>query len=160
MHACEKGATGVYWGHRAISSLLYRDIVPQLSEMHRHEMEHYARFAEIMRSRGVRAVVAPVFWCAGGIVYGVVTALAGRRAIWRSTAIIESIVERELTEAGEFFKERDPEIFRTIHEVLAEEVAHKLAGEANSPGARSVDKIVAPAAKAGAAISKGLAERL
>lgn len=160
MHACEKGATGVYWGHRAVARVFYRDMIVQLDEMHGHEVSHYAIFGELMKARGVRTVIAPVFWCAGGIVYGVVTALAGRRAIWRSTAVIEAIVERELKEAADFFEERHPEIHGAILKILAEEVAHMLAGEANSPGSAPVDGLVDPVARAGALASKGLAEHL
>lgn len=82
--------------------------------MHGHEVEHFALFGQAMRSRGIRPVVAPRVWCFGGIVYGVLTALAGRRAIWRSTAVIEDIVERELTEAAAFFKEHDAEVCELI----------------------------------------------
>lgn len=160
VHACEKGATGVYWGHRMVASVAYRDIVPKLSEMHRHEMEHFAAFGSLMRSRGVRTVVAPVLWCAGGIAYGVLTALAGRRSVWRSTAVIEAIVERELTEAAEFFKDKDAEVFSLIQKILAEEVEHKLTGEEHSPGSRAIDKFIDPTAHAGASVSKSLAERL
>jgi ubiquinone biosynthesis monooxygenase Coq7 len=160
MHACEKGATGVYWGHRLVASIAYRDIVPKLSEMHHHEMEHFAAFGGLMRSRGVRTVVAPVLWCAGGIAYGVLTALAGRRSVWRSTAAIEAIVERELTEAATFFKEKDAEVFSLIQKILAEEIQHKIAGEENSLGSKPIDRVIDPAANVGASVSKGLAERL
>jgi 3-demethoxyubiquinol 3-hydroxylase len=160
MHACEKGATGVYWGHRAVARVFYRDMIVHLDEMHGHEVEHYAIFGRLMKARGVRAVVAPVFWCAGGIAYGALTALAGRRAIWRSTAVIESIVERELKAAADFFEHRDPEIHGAILKILAEEVAHMIAGENNSPGSSPVDGLVTPAARAGASAAKGLAERL
>jgi 3-demethoxyubiquinol 3-hydroxylase len=160
MHACEKGATGVYWGHRAVARLLYRDMVVHLDEMHGHEVKHYAIFGQLMRARGVRTVIAPVFWCVGGIVYGVLTGLAGRRAVWRSTAVIETIVERELEEAAQYFQGRDSEVHQAILEILAEEVAHKIAGSANSPGSAPVDDLVDSVARAGAITSKSLAERL
>ncbi|MCM3562513.1 demethoxyubiquinone hydroxylase family protein [Hydrogenophaga intermedia] len=160
MHACEKGATGVYWGHRLVASLLFRDLIPQLTEMHGHEVEHFAVFGGLMRARGVRPVVVPTLWCAGGIAYGVLTALGGRRAVWRSTAVIEGIVERELTEAARFFKGRDREVHRAIEVILQDELAHKTQGEANSPGEQAVDKFVTPLAKAGAQASKTFAERL
>jgi 3-demethoxyubiquinol 3-hydroxylase len=160
MHACEKGATGVYWGHRMVAAIAYRDIVPKLSEMHGHEMEHFAAFGTLMRSKGIRTVIAPVLWCAGGIAYGVLTAMAGRRSVWRSTAVIEAIVERELTEAAEFFKDKDSEVFSLIQKILAEEIEHKVAGEENSPGSAAIDRVIDPAANAGASVSKGLAERL
>jgi len=160
MHACEKGATGVYWGHRFVATFFFRDIIPQLTEMHGHEVEHFAVFGELMRARGVRPVIAPVAWCAGGIVYGVLTALGGRRAIWRSTAVIEGIVERELNQAALFFESRDDEVHRAIQSILQEELAHKTLGEANSPGDQALDKLVTPLAQAGAMTSKGLAKRL
>ncbi|WP_398496241.1 demethoxyubiquinone hydroxylase family protein [Variovorax sp.] len=160
MHACEKGATGVYWGHRFVAYFFMRDVVAALTEMHGHEVEHFAVFGRLMRARGVRPVIAPVFWCVGGIGYGVVTAAFGRRAIWRSTAVIEEIVERELTEAARFFQSRDEEVYTAITVILEEELAHKQLGEKNSPGDRSIDKIVTPLADAGAATAKRLAERL
>ncbi|NJS37530.1 MAG: hypothetical protein HC765_15835 [Brachymonas sp.] len=134
MHACEKGATGVYWGHRAIAKVFYRDLIAQLDEMHGHEVEHYAIFGQLMKARGVRSVIAPVFWCVGGILYGIVTALAGRRAIWRSTAVIESIVTRELKVAADFFENRDSEIHQAILRILEEKAAHMAVGQNNSPG--------------------------
>lgn len=161
MHACEKGATGVYWGHRAVARVFYRDMVAQLDEMHAHEMEHYAIFGKLMKARGARSAIAPVLWCAGGIAYGVLTALAGPRAVWRSTAVIESIVQRELQAAADFFEHRDPEIHGVILKILADEVAHMIAGEVNSPGSAAVDGLVVdPAARAGAMAAKHLAERL
>jgi ubiquinone biosynthesis monooxygenase Coq7 len=143
-----------------MASLFMRDVVEALTEMHGHEVEHFAVFGRLMRARGVRPVIAPVFWCAGGIVYGVVTAAFGRRAIWRSTAVIEQIVERELLQASLFFKSYDEEVHNAIADILEEELAHKQLGEANSPGDHPSDRVVTPMAKAGATVSKGLAERL
>ncbi|WP_394559511.1 demethoxyubiquinone hydroxylase family protein [Aquipseudomonas alcaligenes] len=160
IHACEKGATGVYWGHRLIATLLYRNMLPQLNEMHRHEVEHFEIFGKLMQARGVRTVITPVFWCVGGILYGVITALAGRRAIWRSTAVIEAIVERELNEAAIYFQIGDPEVYQAIQQILIDELEHKLAGEANSPGAASIDRVIEPAARGGATAAKELAKRL
>jgi ubiquinone biosynthesis monooxygenase Coq7 len=160
MHACEKGATGVYWGHRVVAWIFFRDLIPRLSEMHAHEMEHFAIFGSLIRQRRVRQVFAPVFWCAGGIVYGFVTALGGRRAVWKSTAVIEGIVERELLEAAAFFRERDPEVFAAIHRILLDELQHKELGESHAPGEHELDGVVSSAAQAGATVSKTLAEKL
>ena len=160
IHACEKGATGVYWGHRVVAAVLFRDLIPQLTQMHGHEIEHFALFGEIMKRRGVRPVVAPIFWCAGGIVYGFITALGGRRAIWKSTAVIEAIVERELLDAAAFFEGSDPEVHAAIHRILLDELQHKQAGELRSEGVGSLDSVVSTAAQVGAAASKKLAEKL
>ena len=43
IHACEKGATGVYYGHRIIAKLFFRDMITTLDEMHRHETERTLR---------------------------------------------------------------------------------------------------------------------
>jgi 3-demethoxyubiquinol 3-hydroxylase len=160
IHACEKGATGVYWGHRLVAWLFFRDLIPPLSQMHVHEMEHYAIFGAILKTRQIRAVSFPALWCAGGIVYGFLTALGGRTAVWKSTAVIEGIVERELLEAAKFFETRDPEIYAAIHAILLEELQHKGQGEANSQDAGKVGAVVGSAARASAAASKKLAERL
>ncbi|MBC7755417.1 MAG: demethoxyubiquinone hydroxylase family protein [Bdellovibrio sp.] len=79
MHACEKGATGVYYGHRLVATFFYRDLIPTLTEMHAHEMEHYTIFSKLMGKRGVKVVFLPIVWCGGGIIYGVFTALLGRK---------------------------------------------------------------------------------
>jgi|RhiMethySRZTD1v2_1073278.scaffolds.fasta_scaffold49365_4 ubiquinone biosynthesis monooxygenase Coq7 len=160
IHACEKGATGVYWGHRLVASVFFRDLVPQLSEMHVHEMEHFALFGSLMQRRRTRTVVLPVLWCAGGIVYGFFTALGGRKAVWKSTAVIESIVERELLQAAAFFATRDPEVHAAIRTILLDEIQHKRQGEANSPDTGKLGAVVGSAAQVGAATSKKLAERL
>jgi ubiquinone biosynthesis monooxygenase Coq7 len=160
IHACEKGATGVYWGHRVVATLFFRDLIPQLSQMHAHEMEHFAIFAALMKSRRARPVVFPVLWCAGGIVYGVFTALGGRKAVWKSTAVIEGIVERELLEAAAFFETRDLEVHAAIQTILLDELEHKRQGEANSLGVGSLAVAVDSVAQLGAAASKKLAERL
>jgi 3-demethoxyubiquinol 3-hydroxylase len=160
IHACEKGATGVYWGHRAVASVLFRDLVPQLNQMHSHEMEHFALFTELMKRRGVRPVATPALWCIGGIAYGVLTALFGRRAIWKSTAVIEETVERELKVAAVFFEYTDYEVHSAIQLILLDELQHKQLGESGSQGAGPVDGAVSTAAKTGASISKNLAERL
>lgn len=44
IHACEKGATGVYYGHRLIAKLFFKDMVKALDEMHQHETEHFNLF--------------------------------------------------------------------------------------------------------------------
>jgi ubiquinone biosynthesis monooxygenase Coq7 len=160
IHACEKGATGVYWGHRLVASLFFRDLIPQLSQMHAHEMEHFALFGALMKSRHTRTVMFPVVWCAGGIIYGALTALGGRHAVWKSTAVIEGIVERELLEAAAFFEVRDPEICAAIRRILLDEQEHKQQGEANSPSTGKVGTVIGSAAQIGAATSKKLAERL
>jgi 3-demethoxyubiquinol 3-hydroxylase len=160
IHALEKGATGVYWGHRLVAWVFFRDIVPELSRMHAHEMEHFALFGELMRRRGTRTAFFPVLWCAGGIAYGLLTALGGRRAVWKSTAVIENVAERELLKAAAFFQDRDPEIYDAIQTILIDERQHKEQGQANILNSGGIEAVVGSAANAGTKVSKTLAEKL
>jgi ubiquinone biosynthesis monooxygenase Coq7 len=160
IHALEKGATGVYWGHRLVASVFFRDIVPELSKMHAHEMEHFALFGALIRSRGSRKALFPVLWCAGGIAYGALTALGGRRAVWKSTAVIENVAERELLKAAAFFQDRDREIYDAIQTILIDERQHKERGQESILGAGSIEGLVESAARASTKVSKTLAEKL
>lgn len=160
IHACEKGATGVYWGHRLLAFLFYRDLILPLTQMHAHEVSHYAIFGDLIKQKRTRRVLFPIFWCAGGIIYGFMTALFGRRAIWKSTEVIEGIVEKELIKAAEFFDGKDQVIHTAIMEILEDELQHKNDAHANCLGVAATDKIIEPAAKTGAYLSKKLAEKL
>ncbi len=158
IYACEKGATGVYWGHRVVAAVFFRDLIAPLSEMHAHEMEHFARFGEILKARGARRVSFPLLWCAGGIAYGVLVALFGRQSVWTSTVTIEAIVERELMAAATVFKEADPQAYEHIHTILLDELAHKNGAELSLVG-KPVAFVVG-FAKVSASVAKRLAQVL
>jgi len=160
IHACEKGATGVYWGHRLVAFIFFCDLVLQLTHMHTHEISHYAIFGDLIKQKKTRRVFLPVLWCGGGIIYGFFTALFGRRAIWKSTEVIEGIVEKELIKAAAFFEGKDKAVYDAIMLILADELQHKNDAHANCLGVAATDKIIEPAAKAGAYVSKKMAERL
>lgn len=159
MHACEKGATGVYWGHRLVASFLYRDLLAPLGDMHAHEVAHYALFAQVIEARRSRTVFVPVLWCAGGILYGVMTALLGRRAIWKSTAVIEAIVVREITWVQAHCKGLDGHLDHVIQRVLQDEVAHQETAASQLPGVSRIDAVIIAVARMGAALSKRLAQK-
>lgn len=96
IHACEKGATGVYYGHRIIAKLFFRDMITTLDEMHRHETEHFYLFGNFLAQYKNSVALPSLLWCVGGILYGLLIGLFGRNAIWVSTASIENIVNKEL----------------------------------------------------------------
>ncbi|HQS58563.1 MAG: hypothetical protein B7Y56_11720 [Gallionellales bacterium 35-53-114] len=128
IHACEKGATGVYYGHRALAKVFFPRIIPDLDEMHAHESEHFEIFGALINSRGSRKATLPIMWCAGGIVYGLFIALFGVNSIWVSTATIEKIVSTELNLAAKFFKENDNVIYSAVQKIkLDEEHHHEIA---------------------------------
>ncbi len=125
IHACEKGATGVYYGHRLVARVLFPSIVPALDEMHAHETEHFALFGAFLENRHAKKGLPPVLWCVGGIIYGLLIGLLGPNAIWVSTATIESIVNKELDIASIFFKNKSNEIYDAVLAIKEDELKHQ-----------------------------------
>ncbi|WP_016954573.1 demethoxyubiquinone hydroxylase family protein [Catenovulum agarivorans] len=125
MHACEKGATGVYYGHRLVAKLLYQDIIPELDEMHRHEVEHYKIFGQYIAQRKFSSVLFPTLWCGTGILYGLVVGILGRNAIRVSTSTIESIVDKEMTLSIQTLMPIRPELANEVSKILEDEREHQ-----------------------------------
>ena len=125
IHACEKGATGVYYGHRVVAKLFYPKIISDLDEMHAHECEHFSIFGDLIKTRGSRRVTFPIIWCVGGIAYGLIIGTLGVNSIWVSTATIEDIVNTELEIAAKFFKENDSQIYDAVNKIKIDEELHR-----------------------------------
>lgn len=125
IHACEKGATGVYYGHRIIAKIFFPNIVPSLDEMHQHECEHFSIFGKFVQDKNIRKGLPPILWCGAGIFYGLFIGALGKNSIWVSTATIEEIVNKELDEASAFFRDQEPEIFKTVLAIQKDELLHK-----------------------------------
>ncbi|MCX4029717.1 demethoxyubiquinone hydroxylase family protein [Endozoicomonas sp. SM1973] len=142
MHACEKGATGVYYGHRLVAWVFYRDIIPDLNEMHRHEVEHFHIFGDYISKRKSSSVFLPTLWCGAGIVYGIFIGLLGKNAIWVSTSTIESIVDEEMTEAIEILSEVSPELAVEVSRIQQEEREHQSLAARNATHDTAVARAV------------------
>lgn len=125
IHACEKGATGVYYGHRIIARILFPNIVPSLDEMHQHECEHFSIFGKFVQDKNISKGLPPILWCGAGIIYGLVIGILGENSIWVSTATIEEIVNKELDDASEFFRNKEPEVFKAVLDIQKDELLHK-----------------------------------
>ncbi len=125
IHACEKGATGVYYGHRIIARIFFPKIVPLLDEMHQHECEHFSIFGQFIKDKSMSSGLPPVLWCGAGIVYGLFIGALGENSIWVSTAKIEDIVNKELDDASAFFREKEPEVFKAVLDIQKDELLHR-----------------------------------
>lgn len=132
MHACEKGATGVYYGHRILALIFYKDLISDLDLMQQHEIEHYYIFREHIFRRKSASVLFPTLWCGAGIVYGLFVALFGRNAIWVSTATIEKVVDEEMSIAIESLINDAPELSEVISRIQSEEQSHQNIAENNA----------------------------
>ncbi|MBS0242779.1 MAG: demethoxyubiquinone hydroxylase family protein [Proteobacteria bacterium] len=122
--AGENGAISIYRAQIAISRWLYPDLVAHLEEMLGHEIEHFRHFSEAMHVRRARPCRLMWLSTAGGTVLGSVTALAGRRSIWATTAAVEDTVHRHLEDQLRFLVDRDPDLFDIIAGIREEEVGH------------------------------------
>ncbi|MFW1951258.1 demethoxyubiquinone hydroxylase family protein [Acinetobacter beijerinckii] len=144
IHACEKGATGVYYGHRIIAKLFFRDMITTLDTLHRHETEHFYLFGNFLNQYKNSVALPSLLWCIGGIFYGLLIGLFGRNAIWVSTASIENIVNKELEEAAFFFKEKNINIYQAVLEIQEDEISHQhialVHADFNSPIAKMIAK--------------------
>lgn len=157
IHACEKGATGVYYGHRLIAKLFFKDMVKALDEMHQHETEHFNLFGYFFAQYKNAVVLPSILWCAGGIIYGLLIGLLGRNAIWISTASIENIVNKELDEAAIFFKEKDIEIHHAVLDIQKDEIHHQKIASEHADFANNLAKIISYFAQQCAYLAKFLA---
>lgn len=157
IHACEKGATGVYYGHRLIAKLFFKDMVKALDEMHKHETEHFNLFGYFFAQYKNAVVLPSILWCAGGIIYGLLIGLLGRNAIWISTASIENIVNKELDEAAIFFKEKDIEIHHAVLDIQKDEIHHQKIASEHADFDNNLAKIISYFAQQCAYLAKFLA---
>ncbi len=159
IHACEKGATGVYYGHRLIARLFFAGMVPALDEMHQHEKEHFALFGAFLATRGAKQRIPPVLWCAGGIIYGILIGLLGRNAIWVSTATIEGIVNKELDMASIFFKDKSIDIYHSVLTIQQDELQHQSIATRAAVFSGWVARFVSASAEQCAYLAKYIAAR-
>ena len=159
MHACERGAVGVYRGHKCVARYFFRATLEQLDSMRSHERGHAELFASLLAERGWRRCHLSALWFWGGLFYGVIVGMLGLKAIGTSTAVIESIVDHEF-EMSLARLAHEPEFCRTLRVVQAEERAHRSYGEHLVNGPIPDRSLPGRLARVGAYTAMHLAERL
>ena len=118
-HAGEHGAIRIYRAQIAVARWCYPELVPVLSQMLGHEIEHHRVFLDAMPSRAARPCRVMALWSLGGSVLDFVTALLGRQAIWTCTAAVESAVHRHLDDQIVFLEQRDPGLHEALQEITS-----------------------------------------
>ncbi|MCW8875494.1 MAG: demethoxyubiquinone hydroxylase family protein [Kangiellaceae bacterium] len=124
-HAGECGAINVYKSQLFVARYLYKDIVPVLEEMLAHEKEHYQIFDKALKERELRHCYAIKLWSIGGTLLGILTALAGRKAVWTCTESIETTVLHHLEHQLEFLKKIDAQAFDVVQSIIQDEEEHR-----------------------------------
>ena len=123
-HGGEHGAIRIYGYQILIARYLYLDLVPLLSEMRTHEIEHHRLFAEAMKARGAKPCRLLFLWSWGGAIMGLLTALLGRRMIWICTEAVEEAVHEHLVDQLRYLETRDQELHKTVSSIRDEEISH------------------------------------
>jgi ubiquinone biosynthesis monooxygenase Coq7 len=123
-HAGEYGAIRIYRAQLWVARYRFPDMVPFLEETLGHEIEHCALFSNAMPKRGAKPCRVLAFWGNGGLVLGLLTALAGRQGIWICTEAVEATVHRHLNDQLFFLQSRDAELHSLIAGIQLEELHH------------------------------------
>lgn len=123
-HAGEHGAVCIYQAQRWFARWRAPHMLPELDHFIAHERAHRRRFGEELSRRGRRRCRS-YFWCgAGGFVLGVVTGIAGARAITATTVAVERVVLRHMREQIEALAETDDDAVRILQDIIVEEQEH------------------------------------
>ena len=129
-HAGEYGAIRIYRAQIRVARWLYPDIVPDLTHMLEHELQHCTIFSAAMRTRNSRPCRMVSLWSMGGSVLGFLTALLGRQSTWTCTAAVEATVHQHLDDQLRFLAGRDHELYEAIRNIRVEELSHLRHAEA------------------------------
>lgn len=133
-HAGEHGAIKIYKAQVWVSRLLWPELVPHLSSMLTHEIQHRLMFQEAMPPRQARPCRVMSLWGVGGAFLGFGTAVLGRQSIWTTTVAVEAAVHRHLDDQLGFLANRDRALHAMISAVREEELAHLHTAEAHIEG--------------------------
>jgi ubiquinone biosynthesis monooxygenase Coq7 len=159
MHACERGAVGVYRGHKCVARYFFRSNLNQIDSMRDHESDHATIFENLLVNRNGRLCYGHQLFFWGGLFYGVLVGFIGLRAIGISTYTIENIVDHEFDIALEKLK-GDSELYNQIKIVQLEEREHRKTGEELAGSRLMLAGFIQRLAKAGAYTAKYMASIL
>lgn len=122
--AGEHGAVCIYRAQRWVAGWRAPDLVPELEEFLAHERRHRACFGAELERRGRRRCRSWLLCGLGGFVLGIVTGLAGRRAIAATTVAIETVVLRHMEEQIAVLEQNDPAAAAVLCDVIGDEREH------------------------------------
>ncbi|PAL20493.1 demethoxyubiquinone hydroxylase family protein [Sphingopyxis sp. GW247-27LB] len=150
-HAGEHGAVCIYRAQRFFAPWRAPGLVAELDGFLAHEQDHRARFFAELGRRG-RGRCSSYHLCGGGgFLLGVVTGLAGAKAVAATTVAIERVVLRHMLQQIEALKDSDAAATAILREIIVEEQQHhdesveRLGG---SHWSRFIDPIVAASTEA------------
>lgn len=159
MHACERGAVGVYRGHKCVARYFFRSTLSDINCMRDHEKDHAIAFEQLLKNRNGRLCYGHQLFFWGGLLYGVFIGLFGLKAIGISTYTIEKIVNDEF-DIALVKVQSDAQLYDKIREIQLEEQAHKQSGQNMAGSGFALAGFIRRVAKIGAYTAKHMASIL
>lgn len=123
-HAGEHGAVNIYRAQILVSHVTAPELTATLREFIAHEQRHRALFWSCMQSRAVRRCRSYELCGVAGYLLGFITGLLGRQAVAATTFAVESVVLGHLEKQLLILKDRDPEAYATVLDIVDEEREH------------------------------------
>lgn len=123
-HAGEYGAIRIYTAQIFAARFLCRDLVPELSDILNHEIEHCRRFREAMPQRACHPCGALWLWSCGGYVLGLLTGVLGRNMVMVCTEAVEEAVHQHMNDQIAFLRDKDADLNAVIEGIREEEISH------------------------------------
>jgi len=136
-HAGETGAINIYAAQISVARRFFPQIIPDLDEMRRDEVEHCRLFRDAMPARSAKPCRVMALWSLGGYVLGFCTALLGERMVWVCTEAVEATVHKHLGDQLRFLASRDKDLHGLILSIQEQELAHLSDAQAHQHGPKS-----------------------
>ncbi len=96
-----------------------------IRHMAAQEKEHFDRFDNLVRERGVRPTMLEPLWRVAGYALGATTALMGEKAAMACTVAVEEVIDEHYADQAERLGDSDTELKSLIEGARAEELEHR-----------------------------------
>lgn len=143
-HAGEHGAVNIYRAQILVSRVTAPELTATLREFIAHEQRHRALFWSRLQSRAVCRCRSYLLCGVAGYLLGFITGLLGRQAIAATTFAVESVVLGHLEKQLLILKDRDPEAYATVLDIVEEEREHHDHGKRLMEAGRFWPSLITP----------------
>ena len=159
-HAGELAAGAIYRGQRAVlrGSPGAGRALAQIADLEAQEVEHLARFDDILIERHVRPSLLAPLWRAAGYGLGAATAFLGERAAHACTEAVESVIEAHYAGQIAEIGAAEPELASDLSRFRDDEIAHRdiavAEGARDAPGYPFLSVVIRAGCRAAIAIAE------
>lgn len=161
-HAGELAAGAIYRGQRAVlrASPGAGRSLAQIADLEAQEMEHLARFDDLILERRVRPSLLAPLWRAAGYGLGAATALLGEKAAHACTEAVESVIEAHYAGQIAEIEGAEPELAAELSRFRDDELAHRDIAVAEGAHEAPAYPLLAAVIRAGCRAAIRIAEKV